>query len=132
MQFDDYVQAVVDVVQREHHKVILVGHSSAGMLLQAAAPRVAKMLDMVVFNNAFVMANGESQLNNIPPEVADFLTTVAQNTPDNTIPVAAVADFIRGALMEGDSIEKQNALISLLVAQPFGFYRNFHLRPFEG
>jgi pimeloyl-ACP methyl ester carboxylesterase len=130
IQFDDYVQAVVDVVQ--HHKVILVGHSSAGMLLQAAAPRVAKMLDMVVFNNAFVMANGESQLNNIPPEVADFLTTVAQNTPDNTIPVAAVADFIRGALMEGDSIEKQNALISLLVAQPFGFYRNFHLRPFEG
>src|SRR5262245_52119165 len=66
IHFADYVEAVVDVVQRQHHEVILVGHSSAGMLLQAAAPRVADVLDMVVFSNAFVMANGQSQLDNIP------------------------------------------------------------------
>jgi pimeloyl-ACP methyl ester carboxylesterase len=100
IQFADYVEAVVDVVQRQRHKVILVGHSSAGMLLQADAPRVAKMLDLVVFNNAFVMANGQSQLDNIPVTVADFLTAVAQSTADHTIPVAAVADFIRSALAD--------------------------------
>lgn len=117
--FNDYVDAVEAVVQQQQHKVILVGHSSGGMVLQAVAPRVAELLDLVVFNNAFIMANGQSQLDNIPPEVADFLTAVAQRTPDNTIPVAAVADFIRSALMEGDPVEKQDALIASLVAQPF-------------
>jgi pimeloyl-ACP methyl ester carboxylesterase len=132
IQFDDYVDAVVAVVQQQHHKVILVGHSSAGMLLQAAAPRVADMLDMVVFNNAFIMANGESQLDNIPAAVADFLTAVAQSTPDNTIPVAAVADFIRNALMEGDPVEKQDALIASLVAQPFALLSTpVDTEPFE-
>ena len=132
IQFDDYVQTVVDVVQRQHHKVILVGHSSAGMLLQAAAPHVAEMLDMVVFNNAFIMANGQSQLDNIPPEVAGFLTAVAQSTPDNIIPVSAVADFIRSALMEGDPIEKQDALLASLLAQPFALLSTpVNTKPFE-
>src|SRR5262245_41410789 len=39
--FKDYVDAVEAVVQQQHHKVILVGHSSGGMVLQAVAPRVA-------------------------------------------------------------------------------------------
>lgn len=119
IDFDDYVQAVVKVVQRQPRKVTLVGHSSAGMILQAAAPYVAKKLDLVVFSNAFVMANGQSQLDNIPPEVAAFLKTVAQNTPDHTIPVEAVAGFIRTALMVGDPTVTQDALLASLTAQPF-------------
>jgi hypothetical protein len=31
------------------------------MLLQAAAPRVADVIDLVVFSNAFVVANGQSK-----------------------------------------------------------------------
>jgi hypothetical protein len=32
------------------------------MLLQAAAPLAAKVIRLVVFSNAFVVANGQSQL----------------------------------------------------------------------
>lgn len=39
IEFGDYVDAVVDLLRRQHRPVILVGHSSAGMLLQAASPR---------------------------------------------------------------------------------------------
>jgi alpha-beta hydrolase superfamily lysophospholipase len=36
IEFGDYVDAVVDVLRGQPRPVILVGHSSAGMLLQAA------------------------------------------------------------------------------------------------
>jgi hypothetical protein len=102
------------------------------MVVQAVAPRVAAQLDMVVFNNAFIMAHGQSQLDNIPAEIAAFLTSVAQSTPDHTIPVTAVADFIRRALMEGDPVAKQEALLESLVAQPFSLLSTpVNTRPFE-
>ena len=56
IEFGDYVDAVVDVLKRQDKPVILVGHSSAGMLLQAAAPRAARAIDLLVFSNAFVVA----------------------------------------------------------------------------
>ncbi len=87
IQFPDYVDAVVDVLQRQHRPVILVGHSSAGMLLQAAAPLAAKAIRLVVFSNAFVVANGQTQLDNIPADAAAGLTALAQSTPDGTVPV---------------------------------------------
>lgn len=132
IQFADYVEAVVDVLLQQHHKVILVGHSSAGMLLQAAAPRVADVLDLVVFSNAFVMANGQSQLDNIPEDAAAGLTALAQSTPDGTVPVAPLEGFIRSALMEGDPVEKQDALLQLLLPQPFSlFSAKVDTTPFE-
>ena len=52
------------------------------MLMQAAVPRVAVAIDLVVFSNAFVVANGQSQLENIPPDGAAGLTALSQTTPD--------------------------------------------------
>ena len=119
IQFSDYVEAVVDVLKQQDTRVILVGHSSAGMLLQAAAPRVAKAIDLVVFSNAFVVANGQSQLDNIPAEAAAGLTALSQTTNDGTIPVEPLDGFFRGALMEGDPVAAQDALLQLLQPQPF-------------
>lgn len=94
IQFADYVDAVVEVLQRQHRKVILVGHSSAGMLLQAAVPHVAEAIRLVVFSNAFVMANGQSQLDNVPADAAAGLTALAQSTPDNTVPVEPLVEVL--------------------------------------
>jgi len=119
IEFKDYVDAVVDVLNHQHRRVILVGHSSAGMLLQAAAPRAADAIKLLVFSNAFVVADGQSQLDNIPADAAAGLTALSQTTTDNTVPVAPIDGFIRAALMEGDPVEKQDALIQRLQAQPF-------------
>lgn len=113
------VEAVVGAVRRQDKQVTLVGHSSAGMLLQAAAPQVVSRLRQVVFSNAFVVADGQSQLDNIPAEAATNLSALARTTSNNTLPVAAIADFVRGALMEGESVEQQDALLRQLIAQPF-------------
>jgi len=119
IQFSDYVDALVEPLRYEKRRIVLVGHSSAGMLIQAAAPRIAGVLDMVVFSNAFVVGDGQSQLDNIPPDAAAGLTALSQTTDDGTVPVEPLEGFFRGALMEGDSTAAQDALLSILQPQPF-------------
>lgn len=132
IRFGDYVEAVVDVLQRQHRKVVLVGHSSAGMLLQAAAPRVADAIRLLVFSNAFVVADGQSQLDNIPPDAAASLTALAETTPDGTVPVAPLEDFFRNLLMVGDPRKKQDALLQRLLPQPFSLLSGqVDTQPFE-
>jgi hypothetical protein len=88
------------------------------MLVQAAAPRVPKAIDTMVFVNAFIMANGQTQLDNIPPDAAAGLTALA-DANGGIVPFAPLEGFIRGALMEGDAPEKGDALLQILVNQPF-------------
>lgn len=121
IQFADYVDAVVATLRQLHRRAIVVGHSSAGMLLQAAAPRAAAAIEQIVFCNAFIMANGQTQLDNIPADAAAGLTALAQQNA-GIVPFAPLEGFIRGALMEGDPIEKQDALMQALVDQPFSLF----------
>ncbi|MEH2182902.1 alpha/beta hydrolase [Nostoc sp.] len=115
--FADYLDAIAAVLEQQQEPVILVGHSSAGFLLQAVAPRVAKKIAHLVFHNAFILPNGASQLDMLLPESAQILIDAAIASPDKSIPV--LEDLIRNALMKDDSIEVQNALLSHLVPQPF-------------
>jgi pimeloyl-ACP methyl ester carboxylesterase len=120
------------VLQRQSKPVTLVGHSSAGMLLQAAAPKAPDAIRLLVFSNAFVVADGQSQLDNIPPDGAAGLTALSQTTPDGTVPVEPIEGFIRGTLMEGDPVEEQDALIRLLQPQPFSLLSGkVDTKPFE-
>jgi pimeloyl-ACP methyl ester carboxylesterase len=119
IEFGDYVDAVVNAVRQHGKGVTLVGHSSAGMLVQAAVPRVADAVDLMVFSNAFVVANDQSQLENISPDAAATLTALSQTTPDRTVPVEPLDAFIRSALMAGDPVATQDALLQRLQSQPF-------------
>src|SRR5262245_19673340 len=121
IEFSDYVDAVVEVLRRQHRKVTLVGHSSAGMLLQAAAPQAKNAIELMVFCNAFILAGGQNQLDNIPADAAAGLAALAQQN-GGIVPFAPLEGFIRGALMEGDPIEKQDALLQILVDQPFTLF----------
>ncbi len=120
IKFSDYVDKIVAVLGRQPEPVILVGHSSAGFLLQAAAPKAAAKIARLVFLNAFILPNGKSQFDLVPPEVAEGLTAAAKASPDNTVPV--LADFVRNVLMAGEPVEQQDALISRLVPQPLALF----------
>ena len=121
IQFADYVDAVEDVLRQQHRKAIVVAHSSASMLVQAAAPRVPEAIDLLVFANTFIVANGQTQLDNVPADAAAGLTALAQQN-GGIVPFAPLEGFIRGALMEGDPVQKQDALLQILVNQPFSLF----------
>lgn len=117
---DDYAQAIVAVLNRQKQPVVLVGHSSAGFLLQAAAPRAAEKIERLIFHNAFILPEGKSQFDLVPPEAAQGMTAAANASPDQCVPV--IEDFVRHMLMAGDSAEMQNALLARLVPQPLALF----------
>lgn len=118
--FADYVDALVDVLDRQPKPVVLVGHSSAGFLLQQAAPRAAGKIERLVFLNAFILPRGACQFDLVPPEASAGMTAAAQASPDNCVPV--IEDFVRGNLMAGEPVEKQDALLARLCPQPLALF----------
>ncbi len=118
--FDHYTSAIAQTVNSTPGGVILVGHSSAGFMLQAAAPKCADKLAGLVFHNAFILPDGKSQFDLVPPEVAQGMAAAAGESPDNCVPV--MKDFIRGSLMAGEPQEVQDALISKLNPQPLALF----------
>jgi pimeloyl-ACP methyl ester carboxylesterase len=120
IKFTDYVDKIVSVLNQQDAPVVLVGHSSAGFLIQAAAPSVPEKIEQLIFLNAFILPNGKSQFDLVPPEAAEGMTAAAKATPDNCVP--PIEDFVRNQLMAGEQEELQNALLEKLVPQPLALF----------
>jgi pimeloyl-ACP methyl ester carboxylesterase len=118
--FDDYRAEIVAVLNRQRSPVVLVGHSSAGFLLQAAAPKAAEKIERLIFLNAFILPDGKSQFDLVPAEAANAMTAAAKASADNSVPV--IEDFVRHQLMAGEPAELQNALLERLVPQPLALF----------
>jgi pimeloyl-ACP methyl ester carboxylesterase len=118
--FDTYVDHLVKTLQEQSQPVVLVGHSSAGFMMQAAVPRAADKVEQVVFHNAFILPDQACQFDLVPPEVADGMTAAANASPDNCVPVDE--DFVRGALMGGEPQDKVDSLIARLTPQPLALF----------
>ena len=120
IQLDSYVGKIVEVLNKQGGPVVLVGHSSAGFLLQSAAPKARDKIEQLIFLNAFILPDGKCQFDLVPPEAAEGMTGAASASPDNCVPV--IEDFVRDMLMAGESRELQDALISRLVPQPLALF----------
>ena len=129
--FDDYVAKITATVKRQPSPVVLVGHSSAGFLLQSAAPKTADKIARLIFVNAFVLPDGKCQFDLVPPEAAEGMTAAAKASPDNCVPV--IEDFVRHQLMGGESKNIQDSLLARLVPQPLALFTTpVSTKDFEG
>jgi len=120
IRFDHYVNKIVEVLKKQSAPAVLVGHSSAGFLLQSAAPKVAEKISHLVFLNAFILPDGKAQFDLVPPEASQGMKAAAKASPDNSVPV--MEEFVRNMLMAGEPKEKQDALIKRLVPQPLALF----------
>ncbi|MEW6266660.1 MAG: alpha/beta fold hydrolase [Thermodesulfobacteriota bacterium] len=112
----DYGRRVAEVVNRRPGKVVLVGHSSGGIMLQAATPLAAEKIERLIFLNAFIMPDGTAQLDLVPPDVARMMRQVAAADPEHCIPPDE--NFVRHVLVAGDPKSDQDRLLTCLVPQP--------------
>jgi putative intracellular protease/amidase len=76
---NDYVKTVTNAVTAQNGKVILVGHSMAGMVISQVAENIPAKIEKLVYVAAFLPKNGESLngivnkfLNNKQPEIFEF------------------------------------------------------------
>jgi putative intracellular protease/amidase len=58
----DYVSQVTDVINRQTGKVVLVGHSMAGIIISAVAEKVPSRIEKLVYVSAYLPSNGEDLL----------------------------------------------------------------------
>jgi pimeloyl-ACP methyl ester carboxylesterase len=128
--YDTYINAIKDVVSGQPEAVVLVGHSSAGHLMQSAAPLVADKIKQLIFINSFILGHGQSQFDLVPPEVAEGMTTAAQSSGDMSVPIDE--GFVRNMLMQDASPAQQDELIAHLVPQPLAlFTTKINANPFN-
>ena len=120
IKFEHYIGKIVDALNKQASPAVLVGHSSAGFLLQSAAPKVPDKIAQLIFLNAFILPDGKCQFDLVPPEASEGMLAAAQASPDKCVPV--IEDFVRNQLMGGESAEMQDSLINRLVPQPLGLF----------
>jgi pimeloyl-ACP methyl ester carboxylesterase len=118
--FNSYIEKIIEVLKRQPRPVILVGHSSAGFLLQSAASKVSDKIERLVFHNAFILPDGMAQFDVVPPEIAEAMIAAAKASSDNSVPVNE--DFVRNVLMAGETKELQDALVKRLNPQPLALF----------
>ncbi|MFH1138949.1 MAG: alpha/beta fold hydrolase [Pseudomonadota bacterium] len=130
ISFQDYVNKIAEVLRSRPEPAVLVGHSSAGFMIQAAAPLVPDKIERLVFNNAFILPDQTSQFDLVPPEVARGMTAAAAASPDNCVPVDEA--FVRDMLMAGDPEDDRKALLARLAPQPLAlFTTKIDAKPFQ-
>ncbi len=115
VSFEDIASSLEEALKREE-RVILIGHSSAGQVIQSAAPRVKEKISKIMFNNAWILPEGKSQFDLIDPNVTNGMVAAAESRENRTIPMDE--RFLRGILANEASETLQDELLQLLVPQP--------------
>jgi pimeloyl-ACP methyl ester carboxylesterase len=71
------VDSIVDYVQdRDLTDIVMVGHSFGGTILTQAAPRIITRLRRLVFQNAFVVEDGNSLNDELPGEYVQLFADI--------------------------------------------------------
>lgn len=118
--FAHLATAVREAVLRAPKAAILVGHSSAGILLQTVAPTVADRLFRVVFLAGIVVEDGKTLNDMLPLDAAAANVARARASGVNALPVDDA--FVRAALFANEPDAERTAVIGRLTPQPFALY----------
>jgi pimeloyl-ACP methyl ester carboxylesterase len=70
------------ILWEELSDVILCGHSYGGCVISGAAERVPDRIQALVYLDAFVLEDGESLVDLLPPQQAEGMRRLAQDTGD--------------------------------------------------
>jgi putative intracellular protease/amidase/thioesterase domain-containing protein len=62
LSLKDYVKSVADIINQQPGKVILVGHSMAGVVISQVAESIPQKIDKLVYVSAYLPQNGEDLL----------------------------------------------------------------------
>lgn len=76
-------QSIVDAIVAESlADFILVGHSFGGTVISKVAEAIPERIRRLVFLNGFVLRDGKSLTDEVPPETAEFFKQMAAQSPD--------------------------------------------------
>jgi pimeloyl-ACP methyl ester carboxylesterase len=82
----DCTSSIVEyIVQKGLKDLVLVGHSFAGTVISKVAEAIPERIRRLVYANAFVLRDGKSLVDEVPPETAAMFAQMARESADNTL-----------------------------------------------
>jgi len=113
---DSYVDKVVDVINQQNEKVILVGHSMGGIVITQTAEYVPDKIDKLVYVCAALPKNGESLGGKSEGEKGPKFTVNEKNMTAELLPEFIQETFFNA--VEDDQVVQ--AAIKKMRPQPLG------------
>jgi pimeloyl-ACP methyl ester carboxylesterase len=125
---ETHVEDIVGVLKYEELRdVVLVGHSSGGMVITGAADRAPQQIAHVVYVDAFVPEHGQALLDLVPPERRHGLETAMKTEGDGwllprfaPLPWESIVRDMWGVSDDDDV----RWMLRLLGPTPFGHFKD--------
>ena len=96
-----YVQSLVDTISQLDHRVVLVGHSYAGMVVGGVAGRRGDRIKSLIYLDAHIPRDGMSMADMNPPERTQAFQEVAEAHNGWQIPPHTAEYYgVRGAALQ--------------------------------
>jgi len=87
IEVDDWVDAVVETIaELESDRIVLVGHSLAGMTLPPVADRVSERLERMIYVSCSVPAEGRTVMDMLSAEIAPLAEENRKNQVASVLP----------------------------------------------
>jgi pimeloyl-ACP methyl ester carboxylesterase len=81
-------QSIVDyIVRKDSTNIVLLGHSFGGTVIAKVAEVLSNRIRRLIFFNAFVLNDGESVNDNVPPHSQALSDNLARASDDRTITI---------------------------------------------
>ena len=138
-----YVKTVVDAIEAQAEKVILVGHSLGGAVVSQVAEEIPNLIDRLIFVAAILPANGQSPLGLMQSDEHGQLLPNVIFSEDQTY-ATITEDTVRNVLLNdfADTSELEQIIPNFLFEQAtepfmaeahlsvakFGSVRKFYVR----
>ncbi len=111
-------KSIVDaIVGKDFRDFVLVGHSFGGTIIAKVAEAIPERIRRLVFLTAFVLGDGKSLVDELPPETAKAFAHLAQASGDNTVTLPFVV--FREQFINDVSLETAQRVYEELAPQPY-------------
>ncbi len=114
----DCTQSIIDyIVARDLTDIVLVGHSFGGTVIAKVAEAIPERIARLIFQNAFIVQDGNSLMDEVPPHYQDSFRQLAEASDDNTITLPFPL-WHGGFINDADEAQAQ-AAYAQLSSEPF-------------
>lgn len=117
LTMDVYRDKTIEAINSVQGKVILVGHSMAGIVISAVAEKIPDRIDKLIYLAAFLPANGQSLLDLATTDKDSYLGNALVPSEDKLI-IGVKKDAIVSAFCQDAPEGVKNVVVSTFRAEP--------------
>jgi pimeloyl-ACP methyl ester carboxylesterase len=111
-------QSVIDyIVGKDLTDIVLLGHSFGGTIIAKVAEAIANRIKRLIFLDAFILNDGESLRDNLPPHLQQLIDGLAKESDDNTMMLPF--DVWREVFINDADLELAKSSYAQLSSQPY-------------